>query len=125
MDGTGSRRLGRGAASEPRLPRPRSPHVWVRSEAGSAAPNGSEGKQQGRPRGVPEFAVPTRGPQPPSGSPGPHATGAGSRAHPPSTYLTGRASPGTKVSWEQSRALTSMPPSGAEGATPGALSEST
>nr|AAH99431.1 RIKEN cDNA 1700052K11 gene [Mus musculus] len=80
-------------------------------------------------RGVTEFAVPTRcppaghPPQPWSTSPDPtprHATPqarkAGRRLS-PSTYLTGLASPGTKVSWDHSRALTSMPPSRAEVAT--------
>lgn len=55
--------------------------------------------------------------------PRPHATGTESRPPWPSTYLTGWASPGTKVSWDQSRALTSMPPSTAEGAPRGGHSE--
>lgn len=55
--------------------------------------------------------------------PRPYATGTESRPPWPSTYLAGRASPGTKVSWDQSRALTSMPPSTAEGAHLGGHSE--
>lgn len=109
-----------GVARAPRLPCPWSTHIL--GEEVALPSDGSEKRGVG---GVVDFPAPTRCP-PARHSvqvPRPHATGTESRPPWPSTYLAGRASPGTKVSWDQSRALTSMPPSTAESAHLGGHSE--
>lgn len=125
VDGAGGRRLGgvsgRGAASEwpgrRACPVPEPHMFWVRSEV--ALPrDGSEKRAREGGHGVRGAHPMAADPPVPCAAtvqvPRPHATGAESRPLSPSTYLTGWASPGTKVSWEQSPALTGLPPSRAE-----------
>lgn len=133
VNGAGGRRLGcvsgRGAASEwpgrRACPVPGLHTFWVRSEVALPSDGSEKRSARGLGVGIVELSTPTRCP-PARHSvqvPRPHATGTESRPPWPSTYLAGWASPGTKVSWDQSRALTSMPPSTAEGAPPRGHSE--
>lgn len=115
-------------AGLPRSPCLSSTHIFWGEERGCSAQRWIRGESPGAGQGVslssrcpPDVRQPaiprSHGPRPQTPRHAtPQARKAGRRLS-PSTYLTGLASPGTKVSWDHSRALTSMPPSRAEVAT--------